>query len=683
MKIKTLLFLAAFLCLSIASFGQAARFDSQAWTTGTILANTGVVKTVPSASITVCTYPAATFGACTKVPLCTDSTMASCSTGSNPVTADSSGNFGFWVAPGKYDYWITAFAANTGPYHIVAAPDVCAINGEYVTGTSCYANVQAALTAATTSGLVSIPSTYAGVDTYTNATPTSTAAANVFDFRSSTVKAQQPALYWRRVNNTAPQSGYGILNAYLDPMVRLDLVSQSGLVTGSHTGLLLFMPSLKGLELTTTTQVITGSGSPQTVSVANAAVFSIGDTATIDLNQGSSVTDFVTLTGVNTGGNTITGVFTHNHVSGAKIFVPTKGDKIGLGIGISDQAGNTDNIFGENLNITAVATGPHWYIDSEMDVTNSMGIEPGNFPGDVNPFIAGLTIDNAGANNSSSGLLIATANGSKQFLNEIVLQSGKNNGIEIDSGPNGAATNGINIYNTATNGIIIGSNQTAPVNPAFGSGDPSNAALFITARKALEGTVNATSGKIKLESLSSSVAHNFTIQQQEGAGGLFFTHDAVANGMGTAAAVGTDESFNNPVAYNLRNSSGSIQAQFSISTNAATLAAVNGGTLAVNATTASVSSGVSADGGGLKHKRVTGCTTGATSGNTCTTIVTWTTTFADANYTPVCMLLGPATLGHLAAISTDVIAAASVKVETVTDTNAAITGTINCIAVHD
>jgi hypothetical protein len=96
-----------------------------------------------------------------------------------------------------------------------------------------------------------------------------------------------------------------------------------------------------------------------------------------------------------------------------------------------------------------------------------------------------------------------------------------------------------------------------------------------------------------------------------------------------------------------------------------------------------LSTGVGPDGSGFKHKRVTGCTTGATSGNTCTTTVTWGTAFADANYTAVCTLLGPATLGHLAAIATDVIAAASVKVETVTDTNAAIAGTISCIAVHD
>jgi hypothetical protein len=99
--------------------------------------------------------------------------------------------------------------------------------------------------------------------------------------------------------------------------------------------------------------------------------------------------------------------------------------------------------------------------------------------------------------------------------------------------------------------------------------------------------------------------------------------------------------------------------------------------------TSKFNAGISNDGPGFKHKRVTGCTTGAVSGNNCETTVTWTTAFADANYTPVCTLLGAATLGHLGAISTSAIAAASVKVQTVTDTAAAITGTINCIAVHD
>jgi len=120
LKTKPLL---AVLCLSSLACGQAGRFDSQRWTTATVSGTTGLVKTVPGAVVTVCTYPTATFGACVKAPLCTDATASSCSTSTNPVTADSQGNYAWWILPGKYDYWIRAFGDNVGPYSVVA-PDV-------------------------------------------------------------------------------------------------------------------------------------------------------------------------------------------------------------------------------------------------------------------------------------------------------------------------------------------------------------------------------------------------------------------------------------------------------------------------------------------------------------------------------------------------------------------------------
>jgi hypothetical protein len=47
--------------------------------------------------------------------------------------------------------------------------------------------------------------------------------------------------------------------------------------------------------------------------------------------------------------------------------------------------------------------------------------------------------------------------------------------------------------------------------------------------------------------------------------------------------------------------------------------------------------GAKADAGGFKHKRGTaGCATAAAAGALCTTTVTWTTAFADANYTVSC-----------------------------------------------
>lgn len=90
---------------------------------------------------------------------------------------------------------------------------------------------------------------------------------------------------------------------------------------------------------------------------------------------------------------------------------------------------------------------------------------------------------------------------------------------------------------------------------------------------------------------------------------------------------------------------------------------------------------VTADGSALKHKRVTGCTTGATSGNSCSTTITWTTPFADASYTASCQLQSANNPGYL--LGNGTIFAASVTVVTVTTSNNAISGVIHCIAVHD
>lgn len=94
-----------------------------------------------------------------------------------------------------------------------------------------------------------------------------------------------------------------------------------------------------------------------------------------------------------------------------------------------------------------------------------------------------------------------------------------------------------------------------------------------------------------------------------------------------------------------------------------------------------INTGILPNGSGFKHKRVAGCTTGSTSGNSCTTAITFTTAFGDANYTASCTLTGTASLGHLGNTSTPLNTGFSIN--TVTDTNAAITGVVDCIAVHD
>ena len=94
-----------------------------------------------------------------------------------------------------------------------------------------------------------------------------------------------------------------------------------------------------------------------------------------------------------------------------------------------------------------------------------------------------------------------------------------------------------------------------------------------------------------------------------------------------------------------------------------------------------INTGILPDGTGFKHKRVSGCTTGATAGNSCLTTIAWTSAFNDANYTVVCTLVGTTNVGHLGNAAS--LTAASFQINTVTDTKNAISGTVDCIAVHD
>jgi hypothetical protein len=111
---------------------------------------------------------------------------------------------------------------------------------------------------------------------------------------------------------------------------------------------------------------------------------------------------------------------------------------------------------------------------------------------------------------------------------------------------------------------------------------------------------------------------------------------------------------------------------------------VNGslGTSTSQSSHPTISGGVSADGGGLKHKRVASCTTAASGNATCATTVTWTTAFADANYTLSCTLIGPGTAFVLES-STPIAASATVTIMNAPGSTTAASGTLDCVAVHD
>ncbi|MGH9787919.1 MAG: hypothetical protein ACRD4U_04345, partial [Candidatus Acidiferrales bacterium] len=93
--------------------------------------------------------------------------------------------------------------------------------------------------------------------------------------------------------------------------------------------------------------------------------------------------------------------------------------------------------------------------------------------------------------------------------------------------------------------------------------------------------------------------------------------------------------------------------------------------------------GVHNDGGGFKHARVS---TGSCGTSGCQVTVSWTTAFADTNYSVNCSVQDSTaqseTTGlRLAKINT--IGAGSVTVDIDNFSGSAVTGTVHCTAIHD
>ena len=93
--------------------------------------------------------------------------------------------------------------------------------------------------------------------------------------------------------------------------------------------------------------------------------------------------------------------------------------------------------------------------------------------------------------------------------------------------------------------------------------------------------------------------------------------------------------------------------------------------------------GINNDGSGFKHKRITSCSTTTTQFSSCLTTLTWTTAFADTNYTTTCTLDSPNVVAGIAYYGAK--AAGSIQVATINYTNgtAVTSGSVDCIAVHD
>jgi hypothetical protein len=92
--------------------------------------------------------------------------------------------------------------------------------------------------------------------------------------------------------------------------------------------------------------------------------------------------------------------------------------------------------------------------------------------------------------------------------------------------------------------------------------------------------------------------------------------------------------------------------------------------------------GVDNNGSGLKHGRVTTGSVNATSDALVT--LTWGTAFADTSYTASCSVLdSTAAVPALSVVHVEETAAANIKVRVSNTSAGALTGTLQCIAIHD
>lgn len=98
--------------------------------------------------------------------------------------------------------------------------------------------------------------------------------------------------------------------------------------------------------------------------------------------------------------------------------------------------------------------------------------------------------------------------------------------------------------------------------------------------------------------------------------------------------------------------------------------------------TVAIDKGLAPNGSGAKHKRAAvGCTTAASVGATCTSAAqSWTSAFADTDYTLSCTLDGPTGVPVVSSVTK---AAGNFTITIAALTAAAATGTYNCTAVHD
>jgi hypothetical protein len=165
-----------------------------------------------------------------------------------------------------------------------------------------------------------------------------------------------------------------------------------------------------------------------------------------------------------------------------------------------------------------------------------------------------------------------------------------------------------------------------------------------------------------------------------------FFEASLANGNSLALRLGkadTGASDGVGIYYTANATAANSKGCVAVSGQTDTLCVDGNGTTAITKPT--IATGVGADGSGFKHKRFgASCTTGVGVGQSCQGTYTWTTTFADANYTVVCTGEGQASgVPVSAGVMTKTASNFVFVVMDASGVNAAQFSAVDCIAVHD
>ncbi len=303
-----------------------------------------------------------------------------------------------------------------------------------------------------------------------------------------------------------------------------------------------------------------------------------------------------------------------------------------------------------------------------------------------------------GGNNGGTNLAGIYNDG--QFLIGTTTRNPTSGGMLRVSDPAGGASTNVDIGSSSVSNAAIWLGQTTPSGTNYAILGPSTTAVLVNGAASLSLRV-ANVNKIVLT--PSTIA--FTPSSITSGSGVPFTFTAPAS---TGQTASTEVSgFAYSLTTNRQWLTGALTTQrevlisaptyrfagASVISDAATLAISGAPIASTNATITRsyalwsqgltrLDAGVFNDGGGLKHARVTTGAIGA--GSTVLVTITWTTAFADANYTVNASVLeATGSALSLSIVHIESQTASAVTVRVLNNAAGSLTGTVHVIAIHD